>query len=95
MNEQTSNTGVTPMGEPTPRTEEFKLSGEDILAKIKELMHEGNVRRIIVKDAGGRIIAEFPLTAGVLGALLVPTLAAIGAIAALASDMTIVVERKD
>lgn len=95
MNEQTSNTGVTPMGEPAPRTEEFKLSGEDILAKIKELMHEGNVRRIIVKDAGGRIIAEFPLTAGVLGALLVPTLAAIGAIAALASDMTIVVERKD
>ena len=95
MNAQTSNTEVPPTIEPKPMTEEFKLSGEDILAKVKELMHEGNVRRIIVKDAQGQTIAEFPLTAGVLGALLVPTLAAIGAIAALASDMTIVVERKD
>ncbi len=76
-------------------TEEFKLSGEQLLSKIKELLHEGNVRRIVIKNDTGQTIAEFPLTAGVVGALLLPMWAAIGAIAALAADLTIVVERRD
>ncbi len=75
------------------RTEEFKISGEDIMAKLKKLVNEGNVRKIMVKDKKGKIIAEFPLTVGVVGALLVPVLAAVGAIVALASECIISVER--
>jgi hypothetical protein len=88
MNEETTTTNE-------PRTEEFRLSGEELLGKIKELLHEGNVRRIVLKNNDGQIMAEFPLTAGVVGALLLPMWAAIGAIAALAADLTIVVERRD
>jgi Domain of unknown function (DUF4342) len=77
------------------RTEEFKLSGDSVLAKIQELVHEGNVRRIIIKNEQGHTVAEFPLTAGVVGALLIPMWAALGAIIALAADYTIIVERKD
>lgn len=76
------------------RTEEFKISGEDIMAKLKKLVNEGNVRKIMVKDKKGKIIAEFPLTVGVVGALLVPVLAAVGAIVALASECIISVERE-
>jgi hypothetical protein len=76
-------------------TEEFEVSGEMLLAKVKEILHEGNVRRIVIKSETGNIVAEFPLTAGVIGALLLPALAAIGAIAALAANYTIVVERKE
>ena len=75
--------------------EEFRLSGEEVIGKIKEILHEGDVRRIVIKNGDGQIIAEFPLTAGVVGALLLPMWAAIGAIAALAADLTIVVERGD
>lgn len=75
--------------------EEFQLSGEAIIAKVKELAHEGNVRRILLKNEDGRIIAEFPLTVGLVGAVLLPVWAAVGAIAALASNLTIVVERRD
>lgn len=75
--------------------EEFTLSGEQVLAKIKELLHEGNVRRIVLKNESGNVIAEFPLSAGVVGALLLPMWAAIGAIGALAANLTIVVERKE
>lgn len=75
------------------RTEEFKLRGEDVLAKVKELVHEGNVRRLIIKNEEGATLIEVPLTVGVLGAVLLPVWAAIGAIAALATDCTIVVER--
>ncbi len=75
------------------RTEEFKISGEDIMAKLKKLVNEGNVRKIMVKDKKGKTIAEFPLTVGVVGALLVPVLAAVGAIVALASECIISVER--
>jgi Domain of unknown function (DUF4342) len=95
MDQETPQIPQTP---PTPqgsRTEEFKLSGDQILGKVKELIHEGNVRRISLKNAEGHTIAEFPLTAGVIGALVAPSLAAIGAIVALASDLTIVVERRD
>jgi len=76
-----------------PRVEEFRLDGEQLLAKARELVREGNVRRITIKNEDGRVLAEFPLTAGVLGAALLPIWAAIGAIAALATHCTIVVER--
>jgi hypothetical protein len=75
------------------RTEEFKVSGEDLLAKIKQLVHEGNIRRIVIKNKEGGIFMEIPLTVGVVGALLAPTLAAIGALAALVSEATVIVEK--
>jgi hypothetical protein len=77
------------------RTEEFRVKGEEVLAKIKELIHEGNIRRIIIKDRDGKTMIEFPLTFGVVGAVLAPTLAAVGAVAALIGDATIVVEKAD
>jgi hypothetical protein len=73
--------------------EEFRVSGNEILAKVKEIIHEGNVRRIIFKDEHGKTFMEFPLTIGVVGAMAAPILAAVGGIAALASNMTIVVEK--
>jgi uncharacterized membrane protein len=75
------------------RTEEFRVDGEELLAKIKQLIHEGNIRRIIIKDKDGKILIEFPLTFGVVGLVLAPTLAAVGAIAALVTEATIVVEK--
>ncbi|MCX6565642.1 MAG: DUF4342 domain-containing protein [Candidatus Aminicenantes bacterium] len=75
------------------RTEEFKVSGGEILNKIKELLHEGNIRRIILKDEQGKTFLEIPLTVGIVGAALVPVVAAVGAIAALVSKLTIVVEK--
>jgi hypothetical protein len=74
-------------------TEEFQVKGEEIVSKIKELLHEGNIRRVIIKNESGRTLIDIPLTIGVVGALLVPQLAAIGAIAALLSHGTIVVEK--
>lgn len=74
-------------------TEEFRVSGEELLARIKELIRQGNIRRVIIKDRDGKILMEFPLTFGVVGAALAPTLAAVGAVAALVLDATIVVER--
>ncbi|MBC7220889.1 DUF4342 domain-containing protein [Candidatus Bipolaricaulota bacterium] len=75
------------------RTEEFRVSGEEVLAKVKELVHEGNVRRIAIRNEKGETVVEFPLTVGVVGALLLPMWAAIGAAAALLTRCTIVVER--
>jgi hypothetical protein len=75
------------------RTEEFHVNGEELLGKIKSLVHEGNIRRIIIKDKEGKILIEFPLTIGVVGLVLAPTLAAVGAIAALVTEATIVVEK--
>jgi len=77
------------------RVEEFKVSGGEILNKFKELIHEGNIRRITLKDEGGKTFLEIPLTVGIIGAALAPVLAAIGAIAALVSKLTIVVEKVD
>ena len=74
-------------------TEEIKVAGENLVAKIKELVQEGNINRIIIKDTEGNTFIEVPLTVGVVGILLLPVWAAIGAIAALAADFTIVVER--
>lgn len=76
------------------RTEEFRVNGEELLSKIKQLIHEGNIRRIIIKDKDGKTLIEFPLTIGVVGLVLVPTLAAVGAIAALVTEATIVVEKE-
>jgi len=74
-------------------TEEFEVNGEELLAKIKDLVHEGNIRRMIIRNEEGRNLIDIPLTFGIVGALLVPQLAAIGAIAALLSRGTIVVEK--
>ena len=70
----------------------FKAEGENVISKIKALIHEGNVRRVVIQHQG-RTVAEFPLTAGVVGALLAPVLAAIGAVVELLQDCTIQVER--
>ena len=78
---------------PNVRTEEFHVNGEELLAKIKNLVHAGNIRKIIIKDKDGKILIEFPLTIGVVGLVLLPTLAAVGAIAALVTEATIVVEK--
>jgi hypothetical protein len=74
--------------------ESFKIDVNDLGEKLKELIHQGNVRRLIVKR-DDEIIAEFPLTAAVVGAVIAPILAAIGAIAALVTNCTIEVERKE
>jgi hypothetical protein len=74
---------------------EFKVRGEDLLKKIKELIHEGNIRKIIIKDDKGNPYLELPLTLGVAGVLLVPVLAAIGALAAMASNFTVEVVKKE
>ena len=74
-------------------TEEFRVNGEQLIAKLKEILHEGNIRRIIIKDKDGRTFIEIPLTIGVVGAVLVPVWAAIGAIAALVAETTIIVEK--
>lgn len=74
--------------------EEFRLSGEDVLRKVKELVREGNIRRIIIKNEAGKTLIEIPLTIGVVGAAFVPVWAAIGTIAALVARCTIVVEKK-
>ncbi len=75
--------------------ESFNINGENLLKKVKELIDEGNVTRITITDKGGKDIATFPLTIGVVGILLAPVLAAIGAIAALVGECTITVERED
>jgi len=76
------------------KKEEFKVSGEEIVEKIKEIIKEGNARKIIIKNENGQSIVEFPLTIGAIGALIAPILAAVGAIAALLTKCTIVVEKK-
>ncbi len=76
-------------------TEEFRVNGEELLGKIKNLIKEGNIRKIIIKDKEGKTIFEIPLTFGVVGALIAPQLAAIGAIAALLTEATVVVEKAE
>jgi hypothetical protein len=77
-----------------PKKEEFKVNGEDLIKKIKEIIHEGNVRRITIKDKNGKDLIVLPLTIGVVGALIAPAFAAVGAVAALVSECSIVVERE-
>jgi hypothetical protein len=76
------------------RTEQFRITGDELLGKVRELVHEGNVRRIIIRNDQGHTIVELPLSVGVIGAALLPVLAAVGAIAAIATDCELVVERR-
>src|SRR5688500_14981152 len=71
----------------------FRVKGEEVVGKVKELIREGNVRRVVIKQ-GGKTVAEFPLTIGVVGAVAAPLLAAIGALTALLTECTIEVERQ-
>jgi hypothetical protein len=77
------------------RSEEFHIRGDELVAKIKELVRQGNIRRISVRDEEGRTIVDLPLTWGVVGVLVAPQLAALGAIAALITKASIVVELVD
>lgn len=76
------------------RREEYSVSSDDLVKKIKELIHEGNVTRITVKDEKGETLLEIPVTVGVIGALLAPWAAALGVIAAMATRCRIIVERR-
>lgn len=77
------------------KKEEFKIDGEHLLQKVKELIKEGNIRKITIKDKTGKELVTFPLTIGVVGAVIAPVFAAIGAIAALIGECTIAVEREE
>jgi len=78
-----------------PKNSEFQVRGEELLNKVKEIIREGNARRIIVKDDKGATYFEIPLTLGVVGALFMPVLAALGAMAALVSNFTLQVIRRE
>lgn len=71
--------------------EEFKVTGEEVIAKVKELIKAGNARKIIIRNEEGKDVIEIPLTLGAVGALIAPALAAVGAVAALLTKCTIVV----
>ena len=77
------------------KTEEFVVSGEEVIAKIKELIAAGNIRRIIIKDMDDKTLIEIPLTIGVVVAVLAPVLAAVGALAAIVTKCKIIVEKND
>jgi len=81
------------MSEDKVRTEEFKIDGDRLVGKVKELIHKGNIRRVVIKSTEGHPLIDIPLTWGVVGSILAPQLAALGAIAALIGRATIVVER--
>lgn len=83
------------MSDPNTKSEEFQFSGDALLSKIKEIIHAGNVRRVIIKNEEGRVLIDMPLSIGVVGTLLAPQLAAIGAIAALVLKGTIVIEKEE
>ncbi|MCJ7455637.1 DUF4342 domain-containing protein [Candidatus Bathyarchaeota archaeon] len=76
-------------------TEEYSVSSDDLVKKVKDLLHEGNVTRIIVRDEQAKVLLEVPVTAGLIGVILAPWLAALGAIAALVTECTISVERRE
>jgi len=75
--------------------EEFKVKGEELVEKVKQLIHEGNVRRLIIKDEDGKVYLEIPVTFGIIGALIAPVLAAVGAVAAMVANLKIEVVRDD
>jgi hypothetical protein len=75
--------------------ESFKVSGDEILAKVKEIIKEGNARRIIIKNDKDETIMEFPLTIGAIGVVLAPIFAAVGTLTALATNCTIIVEKRN
>ena len=77
------------------QVEEFKVKGDELLGKVRDLIREGNVRQVTIKSSDGRTMLEIPLTIGVVGALIAPVAAAIGAVAALVAECTITVTRED
>ncbi|MFH1684221.1 MAG: DUF4342 domain-containing protein [Candidatus Margulisiibacteriota bacterium] len=77
-----------------PQNEEFKVSGKELQEKVKKLLHEGNIRKITIKDRDKNVILAIPLTIGMIGAVIAPVLAAVGAVAALLTECSITVERK-
>lgn len=81
------------MNEEKSRTERYRVSGDKLVGKVKELVREGNVRRITIRNDDGKALIEIPLTIGVVGAVLLPVWAALGAIAALVANCSIEVER--
>ena len=81
------------MADERVKTSEFRVRGDHLVSRIKDILHEGNVRRIIIKNDEDRTLLEIPLTIGVVGAVLAPVWAALGALAALAADLRIVVEK--
>ena len=76
-------------------SEEFRVRGEELVEKVKQLIHEGNVRKLIIKDDEGKIYLEIPVTFGLIGALIAPMLAAVGAVAAMVANLKIEVVRND
>ena len=95
---QMSNPNNLPMTtsstDSSKKTEEHKVGGEDLLKKVKEIVREGNARRITIKNDAGKVLLEIPLSLGVIGVVLAPVWIAIGTIAALAGRYTIVVEKR-
>jgi hypothetical protein len=83
------------MSDTKPRIEEFEVNGDKVVETVKRLVHEGNIRRITIKDSSGRSLIEIPMTLGVVGAALLPVWAAVGALAALVTRCTIVVEKME
>ncbi len=83
------------MSEEKIRVEEYKVTGDELVHKVKQIVHEGNIRKISIKTEGGKTLLEFPLTVGVVGAVLLPVWAALGAAAALIADCTIAVEKDE
>ena len=81
------------MTEEKIRIEEYKVTGDELVHKVKQIVHEGNIRKISIKTEGGNTLLEFPLTIGVVGVVLLPLWAALGAAAALITDCTIAVEK--
>jgi hypothetical protein len=85
---------TSPNADSSKRTEEHKVSGDQLLKKVKEIVREGNARKITIKSDAGKVLLEIPLTLGIVGVVLAPVWVAIGTIAALAGRYTIVVEKK-
>jgi Domain of unknown function (DUF4342) len=85
----------TPEADQAPRSQEFSVTGEQVVDFVKKALHEGNIRRIVLKDESGKPLLEIPVTIGVVGVILLPVWAAIGAAAALVAKMTIVIEKTD
>ena len=77
------------------KREEFKVNGEELVSKVKSLINEVNMRKIIIKNKDGKTIIELPLTIGAIGAVLAPSLAAVGAVAALLTECTLIIERAE
>ena len=91
----TPQSDTPPEPNPAPHVDEFSVTGEKVVEFLKKILHEGNIRRIVLRDDSGKTLLEIPVTVGVVGVILLPVWAAIGAAAALVAKMTIVIERTE